>query len=228
MSGKQIKAKSKKTSPWKERQKFRRAKQPSPVPAPTRRTPNQDTFAELLRQHGVLLHGHFLLSSGRHSAQYFEKFRILENPALCETFAQALASRFVDKNPTVVCGPTTGGVIIAYEVARQLQCRCVIAEKTDSGRKIGRGFKLGPEDRVLVVDDVMTTGGSLVETLTALDEFPSKVVGVGVFIDRSGGNNKLGQPYSSVYSQTMETWDPGNCPLCRSGTPLSVPGRGGG
>lgn len=186
-----------------------------------------DDFGALLQESGVLLEGHFLLTSGRHSGRYFEKFRILENPPVCERFAAALAEKFSDAGVTAVCGPTTGGIIIAYEVARRLGARCVIAEKAESGRKIGRGFRLGPDDRVLVVDDVMTTGGSLVETIAALGRHPSAIVGVGVFIDRSGGNCRLDRPWEAVYRQAVETWEPDDCPLCRDGVPLTAPGRGG-
>ena len=184
-------------------------------------------LAQLLKDNGVLLEGHFLLTSGRHSDRYFEKFRILERPQVCEEFAHRVADRFRDAGVTVVCGPTTGGIIIAYEVARQLGCRCVIAEKADQGRKIGRGFRLGAEDRVLVVDDVMTTGGSLVDTLNAVTEAGAPIAGIAVYIDRSGGVNRLNVPYYAVYAQTVETWEPADCPLCRDEVPLTAPGRSG-
>lgn len=185
-----------------------------------------DEYARLLTDAGVLLEGHFLLTSGRHSDRYFEKFRILENPPVCTRFAAALADRFRDAGITAVCGPTTGGIIIAYEVARLLAARCIIAEKTATGRKIGRGFRLQPEDRVLVVDDVLTTGGSLLDTLAALEAYPSEVVGLGVYIDRSGADCALPLPCASVYRRPVETWPPEDCPLCRQGIPLVAPGRG--
>jgi len=185
----------------------------------------KDDLAGLLRKYGVLLEGHFLLASGRHSDRYFEKFRILEHPELCEEFAQRIARDYRDKGVTVVCGPTTGGIIIAYAVARQLGARCVIAEPAEQGRKIGRGFLLSAEDRVLVVDDVMTTGGSVVDTLAALAGFPAEVVGVAVFIDRSGGRHRVGRPVRAVYSQQFETWGPAECPQCRQGVELVTRGR---
>lgn len=184
-----------------------------------------EDLAGLLRRHGVLLEGHFRLASGRHSDRYFEKFRILEHPELCRAFARHLADRFRDAGATVVCGPTTGGVIIAYEVARQLGCRCIIAEPAGQGRRIGRGFVLGKTDRVLVVDDVMTTGGSVVDTLAALEELPGEVVGVGVFIDRSGGRHRVDREVFGVYRQEVATYDPADCPLCADGQPLTTPGR---
>lgn len=128
-----------------------------------------ETIEDILKQYGVLKEGHFLLTSGLHSGQYFEKFRILEHPELVTRFAGKIADEFRDKGVTIVCGPTTGGVIIAFEVARQLKARCVVAEKNEGGgRKVGRGFQFGADDRVLVVDDVLTTGGSIKDTLDAL------------------------------------------------------------
>jgi len=183
-------------------------------------------LGEMLKTSGVLREGHFLLTSGKHSDKYFEKFRILEQPPVCEAFAEAVAERFRTEDVTVVCGPTTGGIIIAYEVARQLGCRCVIAEKAELGRKIGRGFRLGPEDRVLVVDDVLTTGGSIKETLAAIEPSGAKVVGVGVFVYRSAGVD-FGVPLCGAFRQQVATYEPSACPLCAKGIPLEEPGRSG-
>ncbi len=180
-----------------------------------------------MKQYGVLREGHFLLTSGRHSDKYFEKFRILEHPTVCEQFARAVAEHFRPQGITVVCGPTTGGIIIAYEVARQLGCRMVIAEKAETGRRIGRGFQVGPKDRVLVVDDVMTTGGSIRETLAALQSLNPCVVGVGVYVDRSPGVD-FGAPFFAAYRQQVATFEPAQCPLCRDGLKLETPGRGSG
>ncbi len=184
-----------------------------------------DDLAGMLKKYGVLLEGHFLLASGRHSDRYFEKFRILEHPELCEEFARRVADEYRDRGVTVVCGPTTGGVIIAYEVARQLGVRCIIAEPAEQGRKVGRGFVVGEQDRVLVVDDVMTTGGSVVDTLAALERFPGEVVGVAVFIDRSGGRHRVDREVFGVYRQEVATYDADDCPLCRQGMPLTTRGR---
>jgi orotate phosphoribosyltransferase len=181
---------------------------------------------EVMTQYGVLKEGHFLLTSGKHSDRYFEKFRILENPPVCELFAKAVAGRFRGDEVTAVCGPTTGGIIIAYEVARQLGTRCIIAEKAETGRKVGRGFRLGPEDRVLVVDDVLTTGGSIRETLAALEPHGAKVVGVGVFVDRSSGVD-FGVPLFGAFKQQVAAFEATDCPFCRRGVLLEEPGRSG-
>jgi len=186
----------------------------------------EQDLGEMLKKYGVLREGHFLLTSGKHSDRYFEKFRILEQPPVCEAFAKSVAERFREQNVTVVCGPTTGGIIIAYEVARQLGCRCIIAEKAELGRRIGRGFRLGSEDCVLVVDDVLTTGGSIKETLAAIEPSGAKVIGVGVFVDRSAGVD-FGAPLFGAFRQQVATYEPSACPLCAKGIPLEEPGRSG-
>jgi orotate phosphoribosyltransferase len=183
-------------------------------------------LGEMLKKYGVLREGHFLLTSGKHSDKYFEKFRILEQPPVCEAFAKAVAERFRTEKVTVVCGPTTGGIIIAYEVARQLGCRCVIAEKAELGRKIGRGFRLGSEDRVLVVDDVLTTGGSIKETLAAIEPSEAEIIGVGVYVNRSAGAD-FGVPLFGAFRQEVPTYEPSACPLCAKGIPLEEPCRSG-
>ena len=186
----------------------------------------------LLKRYGVLKQGHFKLTSGLHSASYFEKFRILEHPDLVTLFAARIARRFFDQRITVVCGPTTGGIIIAFEVARQMQTRCVIAEKNEAGgRKIGRGFQIGESDRILVVDDVLTTGGSITETLEALKAFPGQgelahLAGIAVFIDRSE-KPPFALPHFAVYRQAVQNFKPEECLLCRQGIPLSVSGSTG-
>jgi orotate phosphoribosyltransferase len=181
-----------------------------------------ETIEDILKQYGVLKDGHFLLTSGLHSGQYFEKFRILEHPDLVTLFAGKIADEFRDKGVTIVCGPTTGGVIIAFEVARQLKARCVVAEKNEGGgRKVGRGFQFGAEDRVLVVDDVLTTGGSIKDTLDALKAFPGTVIGIAVFIDRSAQPG-FAMPHFAVYHRTVLNHKPEDCPLCRQGVPLAT------
>lgn len=184
-------------------------------------------WEKILKQYGVLKEGHFRLTSGLHSGQYFEKFRILEHPVLVTQFAAQIVQYFQPQEITIVCGPTTGGVIIAFEVARQLGVRCVVAEKTESGgRKIGRGFVIGVEDRILVVDDVLTTGGSITETLAALTPFGAIVTGIGVFIDRSE-KPPFSLPLFAVYRQPVQNYQPDNCPLCQAKVPLVVPGSSG-
>jgi len=175
----------------------------------------------LLRQAGAILEGHFLLTSGRHSGLYVEKFRVLENPAYAEGLCRLIADRFRPLNIEVVAAPTTGGIIVAYEVARQLGGRSIFAERGPQGRAFGRGFTLRPGERALVVDDVLTTGGSLREVITAVEGAGAEPVGVGVLVDRSGGRTPFGLPFFACLTLDIPSYEPGDCPLCARGLPLT-------
>jgi len=183
---------------------------------------------DLLLRRQVLLEGHFLLSSGRHSRHYFEKFRILQHPGDALEFCRIIAGKFSDRAISSVAGPTTGGIIIAYQTAQLLGVKAVYAERTPEGRGFLRGTALSPEDRVLVVDDVLTTGGSVRETVDAVRRSGAAVSGVAVFIDRSPSPPDLGAPFHSVFRQDVVTYPPDDCPLCRQGLPLQKPGSSPG
>jgi orotate phosphoribosyltransferase len=147
----------------------------------------------LLRESGALLEGHFLLASGRHSAQYVVKFRLLERPRLTSRLCGELAGRFRGDGIQCVAGPVTGGIILAFEVARQLGCRAIYAERAaDGGFELRRGFRLTPGERVLVVEDIVTTGGSARQVVETIQRAGGQVVGVGVLVDRSGGQSDYG------------------------------------
>lgn len=171
----------------------------------------------LLKDLKVLQEGHFLLNSGLHSQYYFQKFRILENPDATAQLCSIIAQEFKDKKVEWVIGPTTGGIIIAFEVARQLGLCCGFAEERNGKRVVGRGFDI-EDKRVLLVDDVMTTGKSLIETLGAIREKGGEVIGVAVLIDRS--TEKLPFIPFSVYKQEVVNFNRENCRLCKSGVPL--------
>ncbi len=182
---------------------------------------------ETLRTSGALKEGHFVLSSGRHSDQYIEKFDLLRQPRATSALCQDMAKRFRHQGVDVVVGPTTGGVILAFEVARQLGVAAAYAERSttnDAGREFRRGTTFESGMRVLVVDDILTTGGSLRETLSALASHPVEVAGVAVLVDRSGGQANLSVPYVSLATIAIETWDQATCPLCRRGEPIVKPG----
>jgi orotate phosphoribosyltransferase len=135
----------------------------------------------------------------------------------------SLAAGGLEFKPQLVVGPTTGGVVIAYEVARQLNLRAVIAERDPAGgRSIGRHFRVEPGERTLVVDDVLTTGSSITETLEAVRKAGGEPVGVAVMVDRSGGQADFGVPLYAATEVEMQTWEPAECPLCRAGTLLEV------
>ncbi|UCG30368.1 MAG: orotate phosphoribosyltransferase [candidate division WOR-3 bacterium] len=172
---------------------------------------------KLLRELMVLQEGHFLLNSGLHSKYYFQKFRILENPDATSSLCSIIVEKYRGKDIEWVIGPTTGGIIIAFEVARQLGVHSGFAEERDGKRVVGRGFDIG-DKRVLLVDDVMTTGKSIVETLDAIHQKGGEVAGVAVLIDRSV--EKLPFTPFAVYKRAVENFSPDECPLCKSGIQL--------
>ena len=187
----------------------------------------QGGILEMLRDSGALKEGHFVLSSGRHSDQYIEKFDLLRQPRATSEVCRHIAERFRDQEIDVIVGPTTGGVILAFEVGRQLGVAAAYAERSpngDAGREFRRGTTLPSGGRVLVVDDILTTGGSLRETLDALASHPVEVAGVAVLVDRSGGEAELGLPYVALATMNFTTWDASDCPLCRRGQPVVKPG----
>ena len=196
----------------------------------TERTPlrNQVDVLERLREIGALKTGHFLLSSGRHSDVYLEKFDLLRNPKATEDICRGFAERFAGDRIDVVAGPTTGGIILAFETARQIGVAAAYAERASdgsTGREIRRGTTFAPGARVLVVDDILTTGGSVRETLTALEAHPVDIVSVAVLVDRSGGQTTFGPvPLFALATQTVASWPAEDCPLCRQGLPLVKPG----
>lgn len=179
----------------------------------------------MFRGCGAYLDGHFLLASGRHSPRYLEKFRVLQWPERTARLCAAIAERARPLDATTVAGPTTGGVILAYEVARQLGLRAVYAERADDGRgRELRRFRLEPDERVLVVDDIFSTGGSLRETVEAVQAAGGKVVGAAVLADRSGGVRLEGTPLVALWEVALESHAPAECPQCAAGIPLDKPG----
>lgn len=155
---------------------------------------NEQEVEQILMQSGAILEGHFLLTSGRHSGRYVEKFRLLEQPGLTSQLCAALAEHFRPLNVECVTGPVTGGIILAFEVARQLGCRAVYAERRREGEgfELRRGFKLRPGERVLVVEDIVTTGGSVRQVVETVRATGAEVAGVGLLVDRSGGKADFG------------------------------------
>ena len=189
---------------------------------------DQDFVLDRLRSAGALKDGHFLLSSGRHSDRYVEKFDLLRQPKETESVCTGFSDRFRGDRIDVVAGPTTGGIILAFEVGRQLGVSAAYAERVadgGTGREFRRGTTFKPGSRVLVVDDILTTGGSVRETLDALASHPVEVVAVGVMVDRSGGEVTFGDvPLFALSSQAVASWPADECPLCKQDIPLTKPG----
>jgi orotate phosphoribosyltransferase len=173
---------------------------------------------KLLKDLKVLLEGHFLLNSGMHSKYYFQKFRILENPDATTKLCALIAAEFKHKSIDWVIGPTTGGIVIAFEVARQMNTPTGIAEEHQGKRVIRRGYDI-KDKNVLIVDDVMTTGKSLVETIDAVKAHGAHVAGVAVLIDRS--TKQMPFEYFATYRKTIENFNPDSCPLCAANVPLN-------
>lgn len=178
----------------------------------------------IFREAGAILEGHFLLTSGLHSSLYLEKFRVLQYPAYTERLCGMIARRFRRRRVQVVAGPTTGGIIIAFEVARQLGVKAIFAEEEWGKRVFRRGLMLGPGERVLVVDDILTTGGSICEVLAEVAARGGQAVGVAVLVNRAEGRMEFGVPFFSCARFPIPTYPPEECPLCRAGIPLERPG----
>ena len=199
----------------------------------------------LFRQSGALTEGHFQLKSGRHSERYLEKFLVLQDPAatseLCGYWAAAYRRADGSSTADVVAGPTTGGVILAFETARQLGIRGIFAEEVGGAdgakrREFRRGFRIEPGERVVLVDDILTTGGSLLAMLPAVEAAGGEILGCHVLVDRSGGLATLTSPatgrvypLSALWTLDVPTFEPGaaTCPRCADGTPLHAPGSTG-
>ena len=185
---------------------------------------------DMFQQLDVISTGHFVLSSGRHSNEYWEKFRLLEWPRITEQLCNQIEIRYRQSSIEAVIGPTTGGALLAQEVARQLDARCLLAESTSAGgRELRRGFVLHQSERVLIVDDVLTTGLSLRETLSAIERFQPEIVGIEVLIDRSNGEaiSQFAAPCHALLTVSAQTYDSGECPMCKEGIPIVKPGTRG-
>jgi orotate phosphoribosyltransferase len=179
---------------------------------------------EIFRQHQALLEGHFVLSSGLHSDRYIQCALVLQRPDVAAKLGQELAVKIGKTGSTVVVAPALGGILVAHEVARALGVRSLFVERQDGRMTLRRGFTLAPGELTVVVEDVITTGGSTHETITAVEEAGGKVVAAGALVDRSGGSADLGLPKAALVTLTVQNYEPSNCPLCRAGLPAIKPG----
>lgn len=179
---------------------------------------------KIFKDAGAVLEGHFLLTSGLHSPVYWEKFRVLQYPHYTEKLCRLIAEHFKKDKLQVVAGPTTGGIIIAFEVARQLGVKGIFAEKEGKERLFRRGFTINPGDHVLIVDDVLTTGSSITEVIDAVNKLGGIIIGVGVLVNRAKQKMELGIPFFSCLRAATPTYTPAECPLCAAGIPLVKPG----
>jgi len=185
---------------------------------------DQKNVLDLFRKSGALLEGHFRLTSGLHSGGYLQCALVLQYPANAEALGRALAAHFADLNATAVLSPALGGLIIGHEVGRALGVRAIFAERQDGALTLRRGFALAASDRVVVIEDVVTTGGSTRETIDVATRAGATVVGAGAIVDRSGGASKLDVPFRSLVTLSLPTYEPAQCPLCAQGVALTKPG----
>jgi orotate phosphoribosyltransferase len=189
---------------------------------------------ELFEAAGALRQGHFLLKSGRHSDRYLEKFAVLQYPALAVEIGRRLGASLIDRDPTLVVGPTTGGALLAAETARQLEAalghtvRGVFAEPMERGaRALRRGWPVAASDRVVLVDDILTTGASLAETVNAVRAAGATPLVATVIVDRSTGPVEIGCPIQSLGRIEIGSWTAEECPACERGERLVKPGSSG-
>jgi orotate phosphoribosyltransferase len=188
----------------------------------------RDELLDLYRRSGALLEGHFRLTSGLHSPGYLQCALVLQHPQHAEMLGRAIADRTRELRATVVLSPALGGVVIGHEVARALGVRAIFAERQDGALTLRRGFVIAGNDRVLVVEDVLTTGGSTRETMQVARAAGGQVIGAASIVDRSGHAGarvaELGVPYVSLLSIDLPTYEPDKCPLCAQGLPVVKPG----
>lgn len=178
----------------------------------------EDQVKELFIKTGAILEGHFLLTSGLHSPMYVEKFQVLQHPAYTEQLCKALAEKYADQKIGVVVGPVTGGILLAHEVGKALGTRAIFTERENGKMTLRRGFQIAEGERVLIVEDIVTTGGSIKEVLNVVKEHGGVPVGIGMLVDRSGGKANFDEvPYLALLHLNVTTYEPEHCPFCKQG-----------
>jgi orotate phosphoribosyltransferase len=184
----------------------------------------RDELLDVFRRSGALLEGHFRLTSGLHSSGYLQCALVLQHPQHAEALGRALGERTRGLRPTLVLSPALGGIVIGQEVGRALGIRAIFAERQDGALTLRRGFIIGESDRVLVVEDVLTTGGSTRETMQVAAASGGQVVGAASIVDRSGGKVRFEVPFATLLDVDLPTYEPDRCPLCVQGLPVIKPG----
>ena len=183
---------------------------------------------DILVKTNAIMDGHFLLTSGLHSPHYVEKFNVLQHPKYTEKLCQAMAEKFKDANIETVVGPVTGGVILAHETGKALGTRAIFTERVDGKMTFRRGFSLHEGERVLIVEDIVTTGGSIKEVIDVVKSYGAIPVAVSMLVDRSGGKADFGDvPATALLKMNVETYKPENCPLCKNNVPITKRGSTG-
>ena len=179
---------------------------------------------KIFEEKGALLKGHFLLSSGLHSDTYLQCALVLQYPDLASLLTEELTKNLEVEKVDVVIGPALGGIILAYELARKIGARAIFAERVEGKMQLRRGFTVHKGERVLLVEDVITTGASLKEVEDLVREKGGIIAGIGAIVDRSGGNSLFGSEVKALLTLKIQNYLPEKCPLCKKGIPLTVPG----
>ncbi len=183
---------------------------------------------DLLIETSAIMEGHFLLTSGLHSPRYVEKFNVLQKPVYTEKLCRAMAEKFKDANIETVVGPVTGGILLAHETGKALGTRAIFTERENGKMTFRRGFTLHEGERVLIVEDIVTTGGSIREVIDVVKEHGGLPVAVSMLVDRSGGKATFGDvPSTALLHMDVQTYQPDECPLCKQGIPMTKRGRTG-
>ncbi len=184
----------------------------------------EERVVEILKEAGVLQEGHFRLTSGRHSGKYLQCAKIFQYTKYSEELCGVLAEKYADAGVDVVIGPAIGAIQMAYEVSRSLGVKNIFAERENGVMTLRRGFTIEPGQKVLVVEDVVTTGGSVREVIDIVKKNGGEVVGVGSIVDRTGGKIDFGVPFKAVISMEVTSYEESECPLCKAGLPIVKPG----
>ena len=183
-----------------------------------------DAVLNVFRRVGALLEGHFRLTSGLHSPGYLQCALVLQHPREAELCGAAIGERVRSLQPQTVLSPALGGIVIGQEVGRALGIRAIFAERQNGSLTLRRGFALSPGERVLVVEDVITTGGSTRETIDVARAAGAEVVGAAAIVDRSGGQQRIDVPFHALATISLPTYQPESCPMCAAGQPIVKPG----
>ena len=182
---------------------------------------------KLLQETGAMLEGHFLLTSGRHSNVYIEKFRVLENPQALDDVCRAMAGTVQNQNVELVLGAAIGGILIAGGVGRHLAVKHIFSERVDGKMELRRGFSITRGQRIVIVEDIITTGGSVFELIQLAKEYEAEIVHVVNLVDRSLGEVNFEVPTTALLTIPSESWEPEDCPLCQQGVAITQRGRTG-
>jgi len=184
---------------------------------------NQEIL-NIFNQTGGRLEGHFLLTSGRHSGEYMQCAKLFVDPEMSEKLCSALAKKMDNIKADFIVSPAIGGIVMGYEMARQLKCKNYFAERVNGEFELRRGFEIKEGQKIVVVEDVVTTGGSVKEVISLMKALGATVIAVASIVDRSNGNVDFGYPYYSLLSMDIKSYDKEDCPLCKTEMPLVKPG----